>query len=333
MRRAGARAEAPAAGEPPLKQKQCDHRSSRVPIANHAIASSARPRSRLRRLLFAFAPPADAWATAVLRGHQLMEIVRRLEPEIECRAVSLTDLMQLRAERVVLTKSALLVLTRDRVLELRSLGHRLAADFIDMKIDRELASQAHCLIASSFSQAKHLHARLPDVPVFHVTHHVDLRLPPIPIPRDRARFGYFGKLQNCLHGSALADFVRVVAVTDPLDVSWYARLAENNAHYAIRAAEPQDGFKPFMKGFVAAHCGAPIVIAADDEEAKYYLDADYPFRVRDLSLRPLREQIRSFADLYMSPAWKRGLAAMKEVAARSSRQQVELELRLLLGAI
>jgi hypothetical protein len=259
--------------------------------------------------------------------------VSHLEPEIECHAVSLCDLKQLRNERVVLTKSALLILTRDSILQLRLLGHRLAADFVDMKVDTELAAPVHCLIASSISQARYFKAQLPDVPAFHVTHHVDLRTPPIAIPRDCARFGYFGKPDNCLHRSALTDLVRIVSVCDPRDLSWISQLAENNAHYAIRPWEPQVGFKPFLKGFVAAHCGAPIVIAENDEEAQYYLGVDYPFRVRDLSLGSVREQIQNFAGEYMSPTWKRGLDAMKDVAARSSRYHVELELRALLGAI
>jgi len=262
-----------------------------------------------------------------------MEIISRLEPEIECRAVRLPDLKQLRNEPVVLTKSALRVLTPDDVLELRRYGHRLAADFIDMKVDTELASLMHCLIASSMSQAGFFKSRLPDVPTFHVTHHVDLRIPPIATPRGLARFGYFGMPHNCLHREALTDLVRFVSVSHPLDLRWISRLTENNAHYALRSWDPQDGFKPFTKGFIAAHCGAPIVIAENDEEARYYLGAEYPFRVRDLSLASVREQIRNFAGEYMSPSWKLGLDAMKEVAARSSRRHVEAELRVLLAAL
>jgi len=297
------------------------------------VHRSHRRGSRLRRLVFAFAPPADAFPSALLRGEQLMEIARAVSSEIECHATTLGDLWQRRDEWVVLTKSALLASDRDDIPRLHALGHRLIADFIDLAIDTDIAASVDVLLASSFSQYRFFRNWFPQVMTLHLTHHVDLRMPAISTPADWARFGYFGRLANCLHAEKIADLVRLVEPNDVFDTSWMARLFESNVHYAIRAAEEPCVFKPFLKGFVAAHCGVPIILAAADAEARHYLGDDYPFVVEDLSLRSVRRPIKLFANQYATSTWKSVVERLKEIAAQSNRRHVEEELRAVLDAI
>jgi len=112
-----------------------------------------------------------------------------------------------------------------------------------------------------------------------------------------------------------------------------ARLFESNVHYAIRAANEPRVFKPFLKGFVAAHCGVPIIVAAADAEARHYLGDDYPFVVENLSLGSVRQHIELFADQYATLTWKSALERLREIAAQSNRRHVEEELRVVLDAI
>jgi alpha 1,4-glycosyltransferase len=296
-------------------------------------SAEPRPASPSRRLLFAFAPPGDAWPSALLRGHQMIEIASGARSDIECRAVGLEELLRLRGEWVVLTKSALLVSTRDTISHLHALGHHVIADFVDQRVDDDVAASVDVLLASSASQERYFRFRFSHIPTFHVTHHVDLRLPAIAAPTDRARVGYFGKFANCLHVNGIADLVSIVDANDASDPRWMSRLSECNAHYAIRGAEDPGVFKPFLKGFTAAHCGAPIIVADDDAEAQAYLGGEYPFVVGDLSLASVREHIKRFAGAYATSTWKSATEAMKGVANRSSRRHVEQELRALLNAI
>jgi len=163
------------------------------------VHRSHRRGSRPRRLLFAFAPPADAWPSALLRGEQLMEIARAAGGEIECHATTLGGLWGRRDEWVVLTKSALLAANRDDIPRLHVLGHRLIADFIDLAVDPDIAASVDVLLASSFSQHRFFRDRFPEVMTLHVTHHVDLRMPAISTPADRARliFRQLGELPAC----------------------------------------------------------------------------------------------------------------------------------------
>jgi hypothetical protein len=292
-------------------------------------------RARRRRLLFAFAPPADAWPSAYLRGHQVMRLIQELRPDVACHAVSLSALTQSRGEHVVLTKSALSEMTAETVMRLRALRHYLIADPVDLPLDDSVAEAADFLLASSISQQRFLRARCPALPVCLVTHHVDLRMPAVRVRAgtDRARFGYFGNENHCLHGDDIADLVTVVSATHPTDQAWMARLGEFNAHYALRVETAPDIFKPFLKGFVAAHCGVPIVVGADDEEARHYLGADYPFVVDDLSLAAVRARLTEFADAFGTPSWRSAQAAMRDVAARSDRRNVERELGQFLSVL
>jgi hypothetical protein len=288
--------------------------------------------SRSRRLIFAFAPPADTWPSALLRGRQLMEIIEALRGDIECRPAGLADLWQLRHEWVVLTKSALHACDRAGIDRLRGLGHRLIADFVDLPVDTDMAASMEMLLASSFSQLRFFRGRFPRVATMHLTHHVDLRIPSVSPPTDRARFGYFGKPWNCRHAQEIADLVRIVD-TKVHDTRWMACLPESNAHYAIRGDEPPRMFKPFLKGFVAAHCGVPMVVDAADEEARHYLGADYPLAIGDLSLASVRRHMQLFAEQYATPIWGSTVERARAVAAQSRRAHVEDELRAVLAAI
>ncbi len=263
-----------------------------------------------------------------------MEIVATARTDTDCRAITMRDLMQLRGgEWVILTKSALLRSNRDTILHLHALGHRLVADFVDLQVNDEVASAVDFLLASSVSQEQFFRSRFSQIPTLHVTQQADLRIPMIATPADRARFGYFDRLENCLHANEIADLVCIVRANNPVDAGWMSRLSESNAHYAIRGVVKPGVFKPFIKGFTAAHCGVPIIVASRDEEARHYLGTDYPFVIEDTSVGSVREHIGRFAAEYATARWKSAVEVMRAVAEKSSRQRVECELRALLDTI
>jgi len=290
-------------------------------------------RRRARRLVFAFEPPASAWPSSFLRGNQMMALIHQACGDVACRGSTLAGLLQSTEELVVLTKSALVSLTPELIGRLRRRGHRLIADFIDFPMDETLAREMHALLASSVMQERHLRARFPEIPVFHVTHHVDLRLPKVVAPADRPRFGYFGRPENLMHGPAVGDLVSIVPAEDPKRPGWMRRLREFNAHCALRVPEGENSFKPFTKGFVAAHCGAPIIVGAEDAEARHYLGPDYGFVIGDMGLEPVRARLAEFAAAFGSPVWRAAVAAMREVAAQCGVGRVREELRAFLSEV
>lgn len=295
---------------------------------------SAKGRDVLKPVLhFAFAPPADAWPSALLRGHQLIELAARTRPGIACRPCALADLSALRGQTVILTKSALCQIRPNDMARLRGCGHRLIADPVDLPPDDDVLAAAHILLASSLTQKFAFRARFPGLSVHYISHHVDLRLPAIMPPTDRARLAYFGKLENCLHADRIQPLVTLIAAEFPADTGWMQHLGTYNAHYALRAATPVDGFKPFTKGFVAARCGAPIIVRADDEEARLHLGPAYPFYVQNISHDAVTARLAQIADSFNTPDWHAALATMRDLATRTALPAIQQQLGAILDAI
>jgi hypothetical protein len=268
-----------------------------------------------------------------LRGHQLIELAARTRPGIACQPCNLADLATSPGQTVLLTKSALARLRPDDMARLRARGHRLIADPVDLPPDDDVLAAAHFLLASSLIQERVFRARFPDLPVHYLAHHVDLRLPAIIPPTDRPRLAYFGKLENCLHADRISPLVSLIPAEFPADTGWMQQLGAYNAHYALRAATPVDGFKPFTKGFVAAHCGVPVIVRADDEEARLHLGEDYPFYVEDMSAEAVTAQLTRIADGFGAPDWIAAQAIMQDVATSIALPAIQQQLGAFLNAI
>lgn len=302
-----------------------------TPIAT--ILRSRLPVVRSRRLIFAFGTDAAVWATALLRGDQLMALAGKARSDVAFRAIGLPALHRSSGEVVVLTKSALYDMTAETIAQLRQRGHRLIADFVDLPVDEAVARGVDVLLASSLTQERFFRNRFPEIPVYHITHHADLRLPRISPPADRARIGYFGEPKNLLHAHAIHDLVGIVTAEYPRQRDWMRRLTEFNAHLALRPTAENGVFKPFTKGFVAAHCGVPVIVSATDEEALHYLGAEYPFVIGDLSLQSVRAHITQFADMFATRQWTSAVETMRVIARQYGHQHVKAELRVFLNAV
>ena len=108
-------------------------------------------------------------------------------------------------------------------------------------------------------------ARLfPDRPAFHVTHHVNRQIRPSTPPMDRPRTGYFGFLRNTHCPASLGGMVDLVGIdTAKVEMNWLDALPDYNCHWIVRRrGKAHDGWKPFLKGFVAARCNAVVITGA-----------------------------------------------------------------------
>jgi hypothetical protein len=128
-----------------------------------------------------------------------------------------------------------------------------------------------------------------------------------------------GKIDFCLVNTKLAE------------TSWIARLGHCNVHYAVRNRRPIDGFKPFLKGFTAAHCHANIIVPKTESDAIYYLGSDYPYLLKDEGLGSVLEMIERVKASFGGEEWNRGLEIMESVRRRSSPEQIGSEIEALLS--
>jgi hypothetical protein len=173
----------------------------------------------------------------------------------------------------------------------------------------------------STRQTVELNRAHPGTPTFFVTHHVNrLIRPPAAPPTDRLRTGYFGELFNTIRPESLADLVELnpVATTRPDGSSWMDLVDRYNCHWIVRRRHPFDGAKPFLKGFLAARCGAVVIADRGDGDTADYLGDDYPFYVSGLDAASLEADMIRVLDAFGGPDWRRAQEIMAQVGARSS---------------
>jgi len=306
------------------------------PSQTRPVRSAALPapgvRTR-RRVAFLYAERYASTASTFLRGGQLSELVAEHYPD----ALDVTwtsDAGALRDQVVILTKGALQVMPAPEIAALRARNIAVVGSWDDVvpEPDKVAALSAHMTL--SHRQMLDFSRAYPKVPAFHVTHHVNRQVPPMTPPADRLRTGYFGLLDNTVRPETLAGMVELVGIsTSTVESSWIDALPRFNCHWIIRRKKPIDGWKPFLKGFLAARCGAVLVVAPEEDDALQYLGDDYPFFVRGLTAPELEADMAAIASAFGGPEWRQAQAIMAQVAARSTDAVVAAEFRAMVAVL
>lgn len=264
--------------------------------------------------------------SAHLRGRQLSQLFAEVAADYG-RGVQFCFADDLPRDVIgIVSKSALLWGDGSVPSRLRAAGCLVLMDFIDGRLRPEIVAQADGFIACSATQSRHLRAHHPDRPVIHIPHHVDLDLPALPCQWDRFACGYFGGRGNGAHLDALeaAGAIKVWETLFANRNGWHQGLADINLHYAFRPRSMwQGGFKPFTKGFVAAHVGAVVLVAESDEEATELLGADYPFQIPDATdARAMQARLAELAGRFRDADWDLARQRMRRLKVISSADYI-----------
>lgn len=278
---------------------------------------------------------ARAVASTIMRGYQLSEIARKsLGEDAQVRYLNDTEAQAQSGTTLFLTKGYLQRATPSDLAALKERGNILCADYVDDPARGDLNELIDVYIASSISQFINYSKRFPDRVVHHITHHVDPRLGRIRGQTDNCRFGYFGVLGNTRYRSELNGIVDFVPTnTNVADSDWILRLGDYNVHYGVRSPLEADVFKPFLKGFTAAHCHSNLLVTKREGDARYYLGSEYPYILQDNSLASVSEMLRYIEETFGGPEWLRGLEIMKSVRQRTVPLQIAGEIKELLARI
>jgi hypothetical protein len=256
-------------------------------------------------------------------------------------AVSFTeDAAVVRDAEVLLTKGAMASLKPDEIVALGRRNLATVGAWDDIRPDPRKARLVDATMTLSHRQTVELNRLYPQAPSFLVTHHVNTQVQAkaraMTPPGGGLSTGYFGDLENTVRPASLAPMVELVGI-DTRNVgtasSWIETLPRFNCHWIVRRARPWDGWKPFLKGFVAAHCRSVVVTTADDGDAPYYLGDDYPFYAASLGAADLEMALIKAAAGFGGPDWRLALEIMAEVAARSTDSQVAEEFRLMIDEV
>lgn len=287
-----------------------------------------------RKVAIVYAEKYAQSASTFLRGRQLGELVsEHCAGRIELAYTSDAD--SLRDHVVVLTKGALETLPADRI---GAIGRRNAAvlgSWDDMIPDPRKVAALTGNMTLSHRQTVDFARLYPETPSFHVTHHVNRQIRPSAPPGDRLRAGYFGFLRNTWRPESLKHMIDFVPIsTAKVEMNWIDRLPHYNCHWIVRRrGKVHDGWKPFLKGFVAARCGAVVAIGQDDDDAMQYLGDDYPFYVRAPDPGLLEYDMYAIMAAFGGPEWRLAQEIMAQVAARSSDEIVAAEFLAMVEAV
>ena len=272
------------------------------------------------------------WASAYLRADQLCELVA---PTLAARGVECsvrTDIAGVSRALVVLNKTFLASRVDLLIAVLKARRNIVACDFVDRRPDERVCNLVDVLISSSHLQDEAFRSAYPHKRVVHVPHHADLRITGQVDPSQPVRIGYFGEPANALHLEALGaeGLCEAVAVDSAADTGWLARLADYRCHYAVRAWQAWNGFKPFTKGAVAAEVGA-VVVTDRNGETVHALGEDYPFFTPSTDYADVRAIAHAVMGQASAADWTTARRAMASVRAARSPEVIRAAFDEMLG--
>lgn len=304
-----------------------------APGVGESFASRRPHAGRQLPVVFLYSKAGANAGGTFIRGRQLSQLIAAHCDDFEVEFTS--DVDEVRNSVVILTLRALWEHSSDQLAALAQRNIAVIGDWLDGTVDPTKARLLDAHMAMCFRQALDLKRLYPDTPAFHVTHHVNADIPARTAPEARLHTGYFGALFNTTRPKSMAEFVDLVPVVS-LDPTWIERLADYNCHWIVRVdpgIRSFAGWKPFLKGFVAARSGAVVITTRDDPNAVHYLGDDYPFLADSLAVADLEAAWARMAGAFGGPDWRLAQDIMRQVAARSSDEQVAAEFAVMIDEI
>jgi hypothetical protein len=266
--------------------------------------------------------------TSFMRSYQLWQLAKPHFDAVGMHSATTSSLRH-RNSLLVLNKYMLLKCTLEQLDRLSKAGNVLMGDPVDGKIDEDILSACDALLASSLTQLDWFHRAYPRKRIAYIGHHVDPRIGDIAPPADKLRLAYFGEILNAAFVAPLRHDIVFIHVDtgNAGNTEWMKKLHNFNAHYAMRAHRDFDGFKPFIKGFVAAHCRCPIIVGKLDDEACRFLGDDYPYQVRAPTVGEVMVVTERMRAGFGGPEWQEALARMRAVKNATSLSVVNDQIR------
>ena len=249
-----------------------------------------RPTSR--KVVFVWDPLRGISGSTLMRVQQSAERVRSVFPDLKVfiGPIQSREVLNLNDSILVLSKSVLL--DDHACQKLRRNSNILLADYVDgshVASSDELVDGFVCASFVEHSWTKLNYSK----PSFLVPHAVDARINAMVSSRSKdARFncGYFGHPENGLlvqtlteQGKINSKFDSIVANESESSPIWMTEALKASAHYIARPVGERGSnqFKPFTKGFLAAHCDAIAIGGRFEEENLHWLGEDYPFLIEE----------------------------------------------------
>lgn len=264
-----------------------------------------------------------------MRGHQLSKIALQFTDYKVAYAPIGTKFSN---SILFFTKGAAKCISSEQLNILKHRGNILLFDPVDEQLPDLCIPYADGIVAASKIAYKHYVKMYPKTHIMLINHHVDPRAQKAVLnqrPVTNLHIGYFGELKNTITSPAIESLVNFHHVdTGRQDNGWFDHLVKYNLHYAVRQNQDFDQFKPFTKGFTAAHCNSNILIQREgQDEAAEWLGEDYPYFLHgEVSEENIINNLQMIKNDHGSKSWKRGIEVMQYVKEQSSDQSIANQL-------
>tara|TARA_B100001248_G_scaffold262667_1_gene260589 strand:- start:6088 stop:7089 length:1002 start_codon:yes stop_codon:yes gene_type:complete len=260
-------------------------------------------------------------ASTLMRCFQLQKILKD-EGAISVELADEKHINNINNSICILNKS-FLINAIPREFEVLLLNNNIIClDYIDSLPKTFQIKYSHALIASSYKQKIYFLEKFKDKLIKHIPHNVDPRFNKKYIDNNFLNIGYFGEKDNGLYLDDLSCLVDCYFINTKKNKNqnWINNINKYNAHYIIRRIENKKVFKPFLKGFTAAHNNSNIIAYINDGDSLYYLGIDYPYLLKDKSLKNILKMISYMKESYKSKEWYEGLEIIKNIKYKSSNR-------------
>jgi len=304
----------------------------RPPVLNTTGSLVRRaPLLRDRSVVFAIGNRTGHNGSTLLRAIQLEAILRDELHQHGLQSTVGIGPDDVTRAKVVVAKSFITDYGLAGLRTLAGAANEIILDPLDWPLELNVLDMADHILASSSHQYAFLQQRMrPGARIHFIPHHVDLRMPAIACQCDYFRIGYFGNRKNIhLPGRSFPGFPRkppadVIAASKPNNTTWIDLLPDYNCHYLFRDPHSLRAFqfKPFVKGYIAAHCGAVVIASEADTEVLCQLGPDYPFLYGVRTARDIRRAVADTARAFNTPRWASALARMENLKKTYSLENI-----------
>lgn len=254
-----------------------------------------------------------------MRGDQLAKIAQATLPS-ETITYSRID-TDFKNSILFLTKGVLQTSTADDLRALKKSGNILLFDPVDSMLPPDKAALADVIVAASQIALEDYRQHFA-APTILVDHHVDPRLKKLTLAERPAalKIGYFGELVNAVITPRIEEKVDFISVSTRIqNDEWLNHLSDYLLHYAVRNNLKTEGYKPFLKGFTAAHVGSNIIVQDTQDDAVRWLGNDYPYLLRGVvNEQSILDMLDYAHSSYDTETWQRGLKVMNTIKAKTS---------------
>lgn len=295
---------------------------------------SAKTLKNFERVYFIYRSKYKYNASTVMRCFQLQKILKD-EGGIIVDLIDEKFINNLNNSVCILNKS-FLINASPREFEVLLLNNNIIClDYIDSLPKQFQINYSHSLIASSYKQKIFFLEKFNNKLIKYIPHNVDPRLNKKNIDNNFLNIGYFGEKDNGLYLDDLSGLVDCYFINTKKNENqnWISNINRYNAHYIIRRFQDNKVFKPFLKGFTAAHNNSNIIAYINDGDSLHYLGIDYPYLLKDKSLKNVLNMIYYMKESYKSKEWNEGLEIIKDIKFKSSNKFIINEFKDLLSSL